>query len=179
MNFSYYRFFIRKLKNSSKYKLINYLYYKAKKQKQLFNQETFNQETFNNLYPDFNYLLYGVINKDLIGYTKFKLQKHFYLYGKNENRIYSINKFYEIYPDFDIEYYKNFNNLNMDNLDYFYIHFINIGLKINKKLLGYDFEINNYYENTYPNNFLHETNIMYRKIQDIDQLSNYQKKYIK
>jgi hypothetical protein len=52
MNFNYYRNFIRKLKNNSKYKLLNYLYYKAKKKRENEKDITFNEETFYNLYPD-------------------------------------------------------------------------------------------------------------------------------
>ena len=90
MNFNYYRDFNPELKNMSNNELINYFYYNSKKEIKIFNEETFYY-----LYPDFDYLLYSIINKDLIGYTKFELQKHFHLNGKNENRIHSKKKFYE------------------------------------------------------------------------------------
>jgi hypothetical protein len=59
---------------------------------------------------DFDYILYSVINKDLINYSKFKLQKHLHLYGNKEQRIYSKKKFYECYPNFILE------NNNLDNI---------------------------------------------------------------
>ena len=88
MNFNYYREFNLELKNMSNDELINYFYHNARKEMKIFNEET-----FYHLYPDFNYLLYTTINKDLHGYSKFKLQQHYHLSGKNEQRIHSKKKF--------------------------------------------------------------------------------------
>ena len=67
MNFNYYRDFNPELKNMSNNELINYFYYNSKKEIKIFNEETFYY-----LYPDFDYLLYGNINKDLKDYSKIK-----------------------------------------------------------------------------------------------------------
>jgi hypothetical protein len=60
---------------------------------------------------------------------------------------------------------------------FFIIYYLNKLLRNN--YLKYDFEIKNYYENTYPNNFLYRINKNYKKIENINQLIKYQKKYIK
>ena len=36
-----------------------------------------------------------------------ELINHYMKYGVNENRIYSLNKYYEIFPSFSLEHYKN------------------------------------------------------------------------
>ena len=64
----------------------------------------YNISTFLENYSDFNIKLYRVLNKDLSIMNDKELIIHWYTYGKNQNRIYSIETFYKIYPflNFDI-----------------------------------------------------------------------------
>ena len=50
--------------------------------------------------------LYKLFNKDLSKYSDNKLMKHYLKYGINENRLYSLNHFYNQYPTFDLQFYK-------------------------------------------------------------------------
>jgi hypothetical protein len=137
MNFNYYREFNPKLKNMNNNELINYFYYNSKKQIKIFNEETFYY-----LYPDFDYLLYASMNKDLIGYSKFKMQQHYHLYGKNEKRIYSKKKFYECYPNFVVEN----NNLNNSIQEYEILsNYHNNNIKKEKKNNNNNYMDINYY----------------------------------
>ena len=142
----------------------------------------YNNESYLRVLNEFNYVFYKNFYDDLHNYnTNEELLIHYKCIGIFENRI--INEYYfnKIYPDFDINYYINFNNLQLSNVLSFHKHFINIGLETNKKYFEYDFEINNYYANEFPQKYLEEiyNNYYFRKIQNINELMNYQKKYKK
>jgi hypothetical protein len=170
------------------YKLYGYsdillmIYYEKHKNTKYKNTKykIYNNNSYLRLLNEFDYIFYKNFYDDLENYnTNEELLEHYNKYGILENRIINIYYFNIAYPDFDIEYYKNFNNLEINNISSFYKHFINIGLETNKKYFEYDFEINNYYENIYPSNYVNETDSIYKKIHNINQLLNYKKNYIK
>ena len=90
MNINYYRYFNIDLFNFPDNILIDHFNNYSKIENRIYNEETFYK-----FYPDFDYILYGNINKDLIYFSKFELQTHFHLHGNKENRIYSLNIFYQ------------------------------------------------------------------------------------
>jgi hypothetical protein len=137
MNFNYYREFNPELKHMSNNELINYFQYNGKKEAKIFNEDTFYY-----FYPDFDYLLYGSMNKDLIGYSKFKLEQHYHLYGKNEQRIHSKKKFYECYSNFVLEN----NNLNNQIQEYEILsNYHNNNINFSKKNNNNNYMDINYY----------------------------------
>jgi len=67
------------------------------------------------------YSIYKLFNNDLKNLNNKQLLYHFEKFGKNEKRIYSIESFYECYPNYNINNYKRNNkNLNFQN-DYEYM----------------------------------------------------------
>jgi hypothetical protein len=80
-----------------------------------------------------NISFYKYLYNDLSSLTREELINHYNTYGKNENRIYSEQDFYNKYPNFNINIYKESNNdLNhLDNLD-LYKHYINYGIFENR-----------------------------------------------
>jgi len=170
----YFKYFYRLYEYSNILLMIYYEKYKNTKYI-IYNYDSYLIEL-----NKFDYIFYKNFYEDLQNYnTNEELLTHYNTIGIIENRL--INKYYFNikYIDFDIEYYKNFNNLEINNLDSIYKHFINIGLETNKKYFKYNIEINNYYENSYSNNFLNDIDYIYKKIQNINQLINYQSNNIK
>ena len=116
--------------------------------------------------------------QDLKHMSSEELINHYKIYGKNENRIACEKKIYELYPDFDIEFYKLFNpELNghgyAELFNYFYNNTLNS---------EYDFEVNDDYTISNINNKLHKLiydNTFYRSIDTHEKLVKYRKQFDK
>ena len=92
MDINYYKNFNIDLIKFSNNALINHFNNYGKNENRIYNESIFYEK-----YPDFEYILYGTINKDLNNYSKFNLQKHFHLHGCKEKRIFSFircNKYF-------------------------------------------------------------------------------------
>jgi len=65
----------------------------------------------------FNHLFYNNFHLDIksLQLNKQQLEQSYQLYGKKEGRISCEEDFYKVYPDFDIEFYKNAAN-NIPNI---------------------------------------------------------------
>jgi hypothetical protein len=125
MDINYYKNFNIDLIKFSNNDLINHFNNYGKNENRIYNESIFYEK-----YPDFEYILYGIINKDLSQYSKFNLQKHFHLHGCKEQRIFSFNSFYNSYPNYDINkiddsinkieymlfYHNNHNKINNNNI---------------------------------------------------------------
>ena len=168
MDINYYKNFNMDLIRFSNSALIKHYNNYGKNENRIYNETVFYEK-----YPDFDYVLYGAINKDLTHYSKFDLEKHFHLHGSKEQRIYSKNKFYECYPNFLLENNDLFNN-NMTEYDIL-VNYHNGKIKFNN---NYDFEINNYYDNSHLSKYSKEIFSHYhiRTIKNINELIDYQKK---
>jgi len=167
MDINYYKNFNIDLINFSNNALIKHFNNYGKNENRIYNETIFYEK-----YLDFDYILYGTINKDVINYSKFELQKHFHLYGSKEQRIFSKNKFYECYPNFLLENNELFNN-NMSEYELM-CNYHNYGNFNN----DYDFEINNYYDNSHLSKYSSEilSHVYIRSIKNINELLDYQKK---
>jgi hypothetical protein len=119
--------------------------------------DSINELLKNKLYKNFNIKIYKSLNKDLEKLSNRELIIHWYNIGRYEGRIYSIESFYNIYPNynFNIESEKyNFNiysEVNNDiNEEDKIIYWMNEGIykynmKKNKNIIGRQ-NVNNIYE---------------------------------
>ena len=144
----------------------------------------------NNKAVDFNWELYIKLYPDLqkAGInTKEKAYNHWIQFGIYENRITSINidmnEFNNNYPDFNLNYYKKFNeNINFKTDVEYYIHFSVTGSLYNKQYFEYNFSINDYQS---PPNSSHiyynkiVDHLLFRKIKTYEELNNHYKKNIR
>jgi len=118
-------------------------------------------ESYNNINikNNFNIKIYKNLNKDIEKLNEKELIVHYFKNASKEGRIYSVESFYNVYPDynFNIKSKKyNFhlfidnNNLNKISEEEKIIYFMNIGIynylkKKNKNIVGRDI-VNNIYE---------------------------------
>jgi glycosyltransferase involved in cell wall biosynthesis len=116
-------------------------------------------ESYNDIKNNFNIKIYKNLNKDIEKLNEKELIVHYLKNASKEGRIYSIESFYSVYPDynFDIKSKKyNFhlfiddNNLHKISEEEKIIYFMNDGIynylkKKNKNIVGRDI-VNNIYE---------------------------------
>jgi len=169
-NFSYiiYRDLHDDIKNFTNNELIDHYLYYGKNENRFYNFNCYinnnkNRPIYNlNIPNNFNHSLYRYIHADLENFTNEDLEFHYYLYGKNENRLYTFDN---ISLDFDIgKYRNNFKKITTDlnqleNYSY-KINYIDYILYINL-----DRSINRYLE---INKILKNIEIKYSKISAID-----------
>ena len=171
-----------------------------------------NINEFYNLYPTFNINYYKKNNKDLKYIEDVYYLSHYHHYGKfenreitdiniltsnkqenyidhlskiniNEKRLFNINTFYDLYPDFNLTFYKNFNNKLIFNsdIDYLYhFHIIGNNDNINYFINDVDFT-DEYFYNKLTNELTDKIYNGYyiRNIKNYDELFNYNKKFQK
>jgi len=70
-----------------------------------------NKKDFYNNNPDFD-IDYYRLHEDLYKLSEYELIKHYYLFGKNENRIINLNTFLSKYPNLDINFYRLYYDIN-------------------------------------------------------------------
>ena len=87
-----------------------------------------NKDEFDKMYPEFDVNVYKFCNTDITWMNEYQLIHHYHHHGKFEDRIICDKNFC---PDFDIEYYKSFNDelKNMKNSE-MYISYFNLINKI-------------------------------------------------
>ena len=104
----------------------------------------FNERTFYSKNPSFNLEIYKIANPEFFEIPDIELLFHFEKWGKNENRIYNQEMFSnsslsEIYRDFDLTYYREFNFPSFSR-EQLYYHYLKIGFDANKRYFNYDFD---------------------------------------
>jgi glycosyltransferase involved in cell wall biosynthesis len=112
------------------------------------SSKSFSDLTINKLFKNFSLNIYKNLNKDLENFTLKDLIIHWYNIGKHENRIYSIETFYNIYPEYNFNIESdNYNFNNYSNATNYIteedkiIYWMNIGIyeyykKLNKNIIG-------------------------------------------
>jgi GR25 family glycosyltransferase involved in LPS biosynthesis len=145
------------LYNFTDEQLINHYLSHGKNENRIYNKIIKNDNRLNKLSKnlidklpiDFNIDIYKNNYIDLYNFTDEELINHYLIHGKNENRIYNINKIEvpeinKLPKDFDINFYKNkyddlknFNNKELVN------HYINYGKKENRLYNNYKYNIIN------------------------------------
>jgi hypothetical protein len=129
-DFEFYRSYYKDLNNLGIRKLIQHYNKYGKKEKRVTSQKQLDEEinlfyTENKDLKNFDFEFYRSFYKDLNGWGDIELLQHYNKWGKYEGRIFSnkdllkqsnnysqlnnIDIFTKIHPDFDIKYYKDFN----------------------------------------------------------------------
>ena len=145
--------------------------------------------SYNEKLDNLNIIFYKEYYDDLKNLSNSELIDHYYKHGIYENRLsnlnYSNQEFYNLYPYFNLEFYKKFNtDLNFNNDIEFLNHYSLIGNKINKKYYEFDIDFtqDNYLEKINEDNILKDKIYNHSNIRNIKknkELINFNKKYEK
>jgi hypothetical protein len=164
------------------------LYTSGRNENEVISQKFLNELIDSSECPEFDVNFYRNYYPDLNLFNDVFLFEHYIKWGKNEGRIccFKINnipvKFYDLYPDFDIQFYELFNKeLNLFKYELL-THYHSVGFNANRQFFAYDFVIGEDYN--YGSIFSIDTDLIYnhyfyRKIDNIIDLLNYRKKFEK
>ena len=147
------------------------------------------EDDFFKKYPDFDISFYSNNYHDVNTLNKYELMAHYYLHGQYEFRLIKElppnfeDDFYNTYPDFDINYYKEFNSelANRKKLDLLF-HYQTIGYKSNDVYFNYDFIVNDDYTLPHVSDYLKYliySQYDFRTIDTNEKLIEYRNKFEK
>ena len=94
------------------------------------------RKNFRIAYPDLNINIYYIFNDELKGMEELEILNHWHRQGRLENRIFKIDKFFEIYSNYDNEFFYNTNKKKIENfVNENYINFFDLqNTKLNQEL---------------------------------------------